>query len=210
MTPGEALPPSNRKALNLFVAEARKMGIHAELLTEEDTGRLLEFDALFIRQTTAVENITYKLAVAAEQADMVVIDDPSSIVRCTNKVYLKELLDHKGIPTPASRLIFCRTPPAFSEISKLLGEQIVLKIPDGSFSVGIHKVESAEQYQRKLEELARHSSVVLAQEFVPTAYDWRIGVLNGEAIFACQILYGQGALANIQACRRRYHTIWPE
>ena len=30
------------------------------------------------------------------------------------------------------------------------------------------------------------SDLVIAQEFVPTSFDWRIGVLDGEPIFACQ------------------------
>lgn len=190
--PLETLPPSNKRALALFVSEAKKMGINAELLTEEDSGRLLEFDALFIRQTTAVDNITYRLAQAAEQAGMVVIDDPSSIIRCTNKVYLKEFLDHKGIPTPRSKLIFCKNPPSYEELALILGHCMVLKIPDGSFSVGIHKVESEKQYVAKLEELCMRSSVLLVQEFMPTEYDWRIGVLNGESIFACKYYMARG------------------
>ena len=190
--PQEALPPSNKRALDLFVSEAKKMGLNAELLTEDDTGRLLEFDALLIRQTTAVDNITYKLAQTAEQADMVVIDDPSSIIRCTNKVYLKEFLFHKGIPMPRSELIFCKNPPVYEELATMLGRQMVLKIPDGSFSVGIHKVESEQQYLSKLEELYMRSSVLLVQEFLPTQYDWRIGVLNGEAIFACKYYMARG------------------
>ncbi|WP_051309457.1 RimK family protein [Desulfogranum japonicum] len=190
--PGESMPPSNRRALNLFISEARKMGLNAELLTEEDASRLLEFDALFIRQTTAVDNITYKLAVEAEQADMVVIDDPSSIIRCTNKVYLKELLDNKSIPTPRSKLLFCKNPPSFDEVASFLGEKMVLKIPDGSFSIGIHKVETEQQFNAKIKELAQHSSVLLAQEFLPTEYDWRIGVLNGESIFACKYFMARG------------------
>lgn len=190
--PQETLPPSNKKALSLFVSEARKMGINTEFLTEDDSSRLLEFDALFIRQTTAVDNITYRLAQAAEQADMVVIDDPSSIVRCTNKVFLKEFLDQKSIPTPRSKLIFCKNPPSYDEVASILGRQMVLKVPDGSFSVGIHKVESEQQYLSKLEQLCHRSSVLLAQEFVPTEYDWRIGVLGGESIFACKYYMARG------------------
>ena len=190
--PQEVLPPSNKRALDLFVSEGRKMGINVELLAEEDSGRLLEFDALFIRQTTAVDNITYKLAQAAEQADMVVIDDPSSIICCTNKVYLKEFLDKKGFPSPRSSLLFCKTPVPYSELAETLGEKMVLKVPDGSFSVGIHKVESEQQYQVQLESLCERSSVLLAQEFLPTDYDWRIGVLNGEAIFACKYYMARG------------------
>lgn len=190
--PNEALPPSNKRALDLFVAEAKKMGVNAELLTEEDSGRLLEFDALFIRQTTSVDNITYKLAQTAEQADMVVIDDPSSIIRCTNKVYLKEFMDKKGFRTPASKLLFCRNMPTYQELSTILGSKMVLKIPDGSFSVGIHKVESEAEYTEKTAQLCERSSVLLAQEFMPTDFDWRIGVLNGEAIYACKYYMARG------------------
>lgn len=52
--PEEKFPPSNRTALNLFLSEAKKMHINAELITERDSARLMEFDALFIRQPTAV------------------------------------------------------------------------------------------------------------------------------------------------------------
>ena len=99
--PAEQLPPSNKGALNKFISQARKMNINTELITEEDTTRLLEFDGLFIRQTTALNHITYQLAQKAWQADMVVIDDPLSIIRCTNKVYLKELMDRKRSRLPS-------------------------------------------------------------------------------------------------------------
>ncbi len=190
--PKETLPPSNKGALKLFVAEARKMEINAELITESDSGRLMEFDALFLRATTAVDNITYKLALAAEQADMVVIDDPSSIVCCTNKVYLKEFLDKKSIPAPRAKLIFSKNPLTYEEIAAELGNTMVLKIPDGSFSVGIDKIDSRDGYQEKIDHLFRSSSVLLAQEFMPTDFDWRIGVLNGEGIFACKYYMARG------------------
>lgn len=190
--PQDPLPPSNAKAMKLFMTEGSKMGVNCELITAEDSSRLLEFDALFIRQTTAVDNITYRLAQQAEQAEMVVIDEPSSIIRCTNKVYLKELLDHKGIPTPKSKLLFCRNPLSYDELARQIGSRMVLKVPDGSFSIGIHKVETEEQYLVKLAELSKRSAVLLVQEFVPTEYDWRIGVLNGEAIYACKYFMARG------------------
>ena len=34
--------------------------------------------------------------------------------------------------------------------------------------------------------LARESDLILVQEFVPTEFDWRIGILNKKPIFACQ------------------------
>ena len=40
--------------------------------------------------------------------------------------------------------------------------------------------------QDTLTDLLRHSALVLAQEFLYTDFDWRIGVLNGRAIYACR------------------------
>ncbi|MCW0484006.1 RimK family protein [Gaoshiqia sediminis] len=190
--PAEQLPPSNKAALNKFISQAKKLNINAELITEEDTTRLLEFDGLFIRQTTALNHITYHLSQKAWQADMVVIDDPLSIIRCTNKVYLKELLEREGIPTPKSKLIFKNNLASFAEISGFLGTPIILKVPDGSFSIGMHKVGNEQEYVRALELLSEKTSVFLAQEFVPTSFDWRIGIINGEPLYACKYYMARG------------------
>lgn len=190
--PEELLPPSNKSALKLFLSEARKMNVNAELLTAEDSSRLMEFDALFIRQTTAVNHITYQLAQKAQQADMVVIDDPASIICCTNKVYLKELMDRSSIPAPKSILLFREKIPSYDEVSEYLGKTMVMKIPDGSFSVGVSLVSSDKEYVALQEALFQHSSVLLIQEFMPTEFDWRIGVLNGECIYACKYFMARG------------------
>ena len=190
--PDEMFPPSNKTALNLFQSEAKKMNIHAELITEHDSSRLMEFDALFIRQTTSVNHVTYRLAQAAKQADMVVIDDPSSIIRCTNKVFLKELQDHAGVPAPKSRLLFRKNSPSYDELSAELGPTMVIKIPDGSFSVGVSKVRNRDEYDDLLAALFQRTSILLAQEFMPTEFDWRIGVLNGDCIYACKYFMARG------------------
>ncbi len=190
--PLEQLPPSNRGALNRFISQAKKVNINAELITEEDTTRLLEFDGLFIRQTTALNHITYQLAQKAWLADMVVIDDPISIIRCTNKVYLKELLEREKIPTPKSKLIFKNNVASFEEVKEALGVPVILKVPDGSFSIGMHKVENEEEYKKALESLAEKTSVFLAQEFMPTSFDWRIGIINGEPLYACKYFMARG------------------
>ena len=52
--PEEKFPPSNKQAINKLLEVAKKMDIHAELITEEDATRLMEFDALFIRTTTSL------------------------------------------------------------------------------------------------------------------------------------------------------------
>ena len=183
---------SDKDALNKFLEVARKMNIHAELITEEEATRLMEFDALFIRATTALNHYTFRLAQRAAMNDIAVIDDPESIIRCTNKVYLCELFEKARIPAPASQLLFRSNEYSFGEISERLGAPFILKIPDGSFSVGMHKVASDEELRAALDEMFRHSSVLLAQEFIPTEFDWRIGLLDGEPLFACKYYMAKG------------------
>ncbi|MGB3209369.1 MAG: RimK family protein [Desulforhopalus sp.] len=196
--PADKMPPSNNSALNLFVSEAKKMNINAELITADDSARLMEFDALFIRQTTAVNHITYQLAQKAHLADMVVIDDPASIIRCTNKVYLKELLDRESIPCPRSHLIFRTNPTSFQELRDILGTTMVVKIPDGSFSLGIAKVSTQQEYQLAIDELFQRSSILLVQEYVPTEFDWRIGIIGGEIMYGCKYFMARGHWQIIQ------------
>ncbi|EKD39271.1 MAG: hypothetical protein ACD_75C00457G0004 [uncultured bacterium] len=196
--PNEKIPTSNSSALHLFVSEAKKMNINAELITADDSARLMEFDALFIRQTTAVNHITYQLAQKAQQADMVVIDDPTSIILCTNKVYLKELLDREKIPCPRSRLVFKTNPVSYEELCATLGSPMVVKVPDGSFSIGVTKVCTKAEYEQAIEELFPRSSILLVQEFVPTDFDWRIGVLGGECIYGCKYYMAHGHWQIIQ------------
>ena len=184
--PNEAFPPSNKKALTKFVEVAKRMNINAELITEADVNRLMEFDALFMRQTTSLNHITYQLCNKAKQAEMFVIDDPMSIVRCTNKVFLNELLQKEGVPCPKSKLLFRSKQLSFSEVSLILGAPFILKIPDGSFSHGITKVNDNQSYAESMEAFFEKSSIIIAQEFLPTDFDWRIGILNGEALYACK------------------------
>ncbi len=60
--PDEALPPSNPEALQRFIAAGEQLGIDVELIEKKDYARLAEFDALFIRETTRVDDHTYRFA----------------------------------------------------------------------------------------------------------------------------------------------------
>ncbi len=68
----------------------------------------------------------------------------------------------------------------------------MLKIPDGSFSRGIVKVDSPQAFERAARDLLKKSEIILVQEFMPSDYDWRIGVLNGEPLFACKYFMAKG------------------
>ncbi|PWE37886.1 RimK family alpha-L-glutamate ligase [Pseudomonas prosekii] len=190
--PDEALPPSNALALERFVETGKQLGIDVELIEKKDYARLAEFDALFIRETTRVDDHTYRFAKRAESEGLVVIDDPSSILRCTNKVYLTDLLKRRGLGMPATEILYKDRPQELEQAGRRLGFPLVLKIPDGCFSRGVVKVADAQALASAAQQLFEHSVLLLAQEYCYTEYDWRVGVLNGEALFACQYFMSKG------------------
>lgn len=183
VNPEDPQPPSNKRALNALVRVGRTMGIDIDLIEKKDYARLAEYDALFIRDTTRINHYTYRFAKKAENEGMVVIDDPQSILRCTNKVYLAELLEANRIPAPKTAIVGKNDIPAAEQ---MLGYPLVLKMPDGSFSQGVFKVENSEQFHQIAQKLFKESELILAQEFLYTEFDWRIGVLNKKIIFACK------------------------
>lgn len=190
--PHEALPPSNPAALANFVSAGRTLGIDVSLIEKADFSRLGEFDALLIRETTAINHHTYLFAKKAESEGLVVIDDPSSILRCTNKVYLADLMHSHGIPVPRTYALQKRDLADISRMEKEIGYPMVLKIPDGAFSRGVTKVANAAQLNAVASELLQQSSLVLVQEYLYTEFDWRIGVLNRKPIFASQYFMSKG------------------
>ncbi len=190
--PAEAMPPSNKKALRHFIEAGKEIGIEVDPIGKRDFARLAEYDALFIRETTAIDNHTYRFAHRADREDMVVMDDPVSILRCTNKIYLHDRLRSKKLPTPRTEIVFRDDAKKLTALPDLLGLPIVLKIPDGSFSRGIHKVETAEQLRAVADQLFQQTALLLAQEYLYTEFDWRIGVLDGEPLYACQYFMSRG------------------
>ncbi|MFN3700750.1 MAG: RimK family protein [Alphaproteobacteria bacterium] len=181
--------PSNKAALQKLITVGKKMGLWVELITKHDFSTMLEFDALFIRETTAINNHTYRFAKKAEQEGIPCIDDTKSIIRCCNKVYLHELLVKHKVPVPRTIVLERKSS---DESLKNIEFPAVLKIPDGSFSHGMYKIQTFEELVEKSALLFKKSEIILCQEFVPSVFDWRIGVLNNEAIFASKYYMAQG------------------
>lgn len=184
--PKADLPPSSPASLRHMAKVAARHGVEIEPIEKGDLDRLTEFDALFIRETTSIDNHTYRFARRATQEGMPVIDDPVSMIRCTNKVYLAELLAAHDVPMP--KTVIVDSLKQAETLPEELGWPVVLKIPDGSFSRGVFKLDDAAALAEKLKDLLDESDLVLAQEFLPTSFDWRIGVLGGEPLFACQYM----------------------
>lgn len=179
----EKAAPSNKRALNKFMNAAEDAGLRAKFINKHDYSRIPEFDALFIRETTAVNHHTYRFARRATAENLVVIDDPISIVRCANKVYMAEMMKKANIPTPKTVIVHQKNN---DELVNLLGLPYVLKQPDGSFSNGVVKVSDPMLLDDELDRLLNQSDLVIAQEYVPTDFDWRIGILDRKPLYACK------------------------
>jgi glutathione synthase/RimK-type ligase-like ATP-grasp enzyme len=162
------------------------MGLGVEVIGRKDVDRVAEYDALWIRETTNIDHHSYRFARRAEQEGMPVIDDPTSIIRCTNKVYLAELLTANAIATPKTVLV--SRPRDLDTLEGQLDYPMVLKIPDGSFSRGVAKVNNRAELERMARGMLEDSDLILAQEYMYTPFDWRVGVLDGEPLFVSQYM----------------------
>lgn len=181
--PDEVASPSDPRALRRFERAAERMGLRCTFIHKDDYGRLAEFDGLFIRETTSVNHHTYRFASRAAAAGLVVIDDPQSIVRCTNKVYLAELLERHGVPIPRTVILHKDN---LESTAREIEYPCILKLPDSSFSQGVEKVDDDVELVRVARGMLEASDLIILQEFVPTAFDWRIGVLAGQPLYACR------------------------
>ncbi|HEY0664771.1 MAG TPA: RimK family protein [Gallionella sp.] len=181
--PDNPEPASNPRALQRFEHAAHALGMHVEFITRADYGRLAEFDALFIRDTTYANHYTHRFSRRAAAEGLVVIDEPDSILKCNNKVYLAEILARHRIPAPRTLLVHRDN---VGHIIPALGLPCVLKQPDSSFSVGVVKVETAEELPGRVNGLLDKSELIVAQEFLPTEFDWRVGILDRRPLFVAK------------------------
>lgn len=179
----EAEPPSDEKAIDRFSKAAASLGIRPQVIGRDDYTRLAEFDALFIRETTSVNHHTYRFAQRAASEGLVVMDDPLSIVKCSNKVYLAELMARQKILTPRTLVVHKDN---WQTVQDQLGIPLVLKKPDSAFSKGVIKVGTDDELEMAMKEMLADSELVVAQEFLPTAFDWRIGIIDRRPLFACK------------------------
>ncbi|MFV0593829.1 MAG: GNAT family N-acetyltransferase [Draconibacterium sp.] len=184
VNPEEETPPSNTAALQKLKNAASKKGVYLEFITRKNMDKINEFDALFIRETTNVNDYTYEFSRMAYAEGLVVIDDPWSILKCSNKIYQNEIFRKHKISTPQT-IVFTKN--LFNK--KMLNEvnyPIVLKQPDSAFSLGVFKVDNEEEALTALDRLFKKSDMVVCQEFVYSDFDWRIGILDNKALFACK------------------------
>ena len=183
VNPNDPAAPSNPKALKKFVELAEKMNIYAEIIEPKDLSRLSSFDALFLRQSTEVNNEAYTFARKAQQEGIAIIDYPVAILKCCNKVYMAEALQNANIATPKTVIVHSNNRNSVLEIT---GLPCVLKAPDSTYSFGVKKANTKEEYDVLVSEMLKSSDLIIAQEFCFSDYDWRVGVIDHKPFFACK------------------------
>ncbi|MGY5848721.1 RimK family protein [Salegentibacter sp. HM20] len=189
VNPNDPAPPSNAKAIKKFIELGEKLGFYVEVVGPGDLSRLSAFDALFIRQSTEVNNEAYAFARKAEQEEIAIVDYPDAILKCCNKVFMAEAMLNAGIETPKTLIVHKDNKAKVLEEIKL---PVVLKSPDSTFSFGVKKAHTQEEYFELVTAMLKKSELIIAQAFSPSDYDWRIGVLDGKLLYASRYYMAQG------------------
>jgi glutathione synthase/RimK-type ligase-like ATP-grasp enzyme/gamma-glutamyl:cysteine ligase YbdK (ATP-grasp superfamily) len=182
--------PSTAETLEKLEKIASRRGVHVKRLSPAEISRLGDYDALFIRTLTGLNLPSFRFAARAEALGMPVIDDTPSIIRCSNKVFLHELLQRNGVPTPKTLVADARS--KFEALGRALGVPFILKLPDGSFSTAVKKVSTKAEYRRVAGPMLERSPLLVAQAYTPTAFDWRVTTLGGKLLFVCKYHMASG------------------
>lgn len=181
--------PSNEEALQQLVRAAPRVGLRAELIGPDALERLTEFDGLFNRASPEVNGVVYEFVRRAESLGMPVVDDPESILKCLNKVYMHELMSRHRIAQPRSLIVHRGN---VDQIVATLGLPCVLKLPDSGFGLDVLKIESEDQLRHEAERFFKVSELIVAQEWLPTGFDWRVGVYDRRPLFVCKYFMAPG------------------
>jgi glutathione synthase/RimK-type ligase-like ATP-grasp enzyme len=181
--------PSNEAAIGRFVEAAPAVGLSAEVIGPDAIERLSSFDGLLIRAGTDVAGYTYEFARRAESLGMPVVDDPDSILKCTNKVFLRELMSRHRIAEPKTLVVHREN---LAEVVPTLGLPCVLKLPDSGFGLDVLKIEAEDQLESQANKFFAVSELLIAQEWLPTGFDWRVGVYDRRPLFVCKYFMAPG------------------
>ncbi len=183
------------EAMDIYVAQAVDHGHTAEIIDVTDFNRLPVFDAALLRLDTSILGLPFAVSRYAWKLGLRVVDDPRSMLTCMNKAHVQQLLEYGGVPTPETVLLTkdgresLDAKAMFAE----LGTPIVVKAPSGAFSSAVEKAHTADELKSLVRRFAAQSDVILLQRYTPSAFDWRIGVLCGDPLYAARYHIPKGA-----------------
>jgi glutathione synthase/RimK-type ligase-like ATP-grasp enzyme len=202
--------PREEAALQNFKHAAEQSGNQFSFLFREDIADIPKYNAVFIRATTDPLFTAYIVSKTAWELGLKVIDDPESIQICANKVHQYELFEKYNVP---------RIPTMFlnkdelhhkriTEIFDTLGKPVVIKAPYTSFSRYVEKAACETSFREVAKRFFKKSDVLAIQKFTPTAFDWRIGVLNNEVLYVCKYMIPKGKWKHGAKLRGKPTVVW--
>ena len=169
---------------------AQKMGHRLDILFRSDMYKIPTYDALFIRALTDPLNSSYVASRLAQVQGLRVIDDPQSILICCDKINMYRHLQAAGVPMPET-VYLTQSDLTIANGVRLLdtmGTPLVLKAPHTSFSMYVDRVSTPDDFVRVGKRFLRRADRLVAQRFISSEFDWRVGVLGGEVLYVCQYL----------------------
>jgi glutathione synthase/RimK-type ligase-like ATP-grasp enzyme len=198
------------RALERFKEAAISRGHSFEFITKRSLQRIPLYDALFIRATTDPSYTAYIASKIAWENGLRVLDNPHSIEVCGNKIHMYKLLERAGVNfIPTLYLVKEELhQKAVDGVFEKLGRPVVLKAPYTSFSRYVEKTASEAGFRRICKRFFRRSDVIVAQKFMPTSFDWRVGVLGNEIIYLCKYTIPSGRWKHGTKIRGSNRIVW--
>jgi len=198
------------KALQNFKQAAEKLGHEFNFMFRENVSEIPKYDAVFIRATTDPLFTAYVVSRTASELGLKVIDDPESIQICGNKIHQYALFKKHNIPHIPT--IFINKEEfhhkQILEIFREFGKPVVLKAPYTSFSRYVEKVACETSFRDVALRFFRKSDVLAVQKFMPTAFDWRVGVLDDKVLYVCKYMIPKGKWKHGAKLRGKPTFIW--
>jgi glutathione synthase/RimK-type ligase-like ATP-grasp enzyme len=198
------------EALQRFKQTAERLGHEFNFMFRSGLSEIPKYDAVFIRATTDPFYTAYVVSKTAWVLGLKVIDDPESIRICANKIHQYRLFEKYDVP---------RIPTLFlnkeefhhrqiEEIFELFGKPVVIKAPYTSFSKYVEKVSCETSFREVAKRFFRRSDYIVVQKFMPSRFDWRVGVLNGKVLYVCKYMMPKGKWKHGVKRRGKPSFIW--
>jgi glutathione synthase/RimK-type ligase-like ATP-grasp enzyme len=197
-------------ALQNFKHTAEKLGHEFSFMFRENVSDIPKYDAVFIRATTDPLFTAYVVSRTASELGLKVVDDPDSIQICGNKIHQYLLFEKYKIPHIPTTFINKEEfhHRQILEIFREFGKPVVIKAPYTSFSRYVEKVACETSFREVAARFFRRSDVLAVQKFMPTAFDWRVGVLNDEVLYVCKYMIPKGRWKHGAKLRGKPTFIW--
>jgi glutathione synthase/RimK-type ligase-like ATP-grasp enzyme len=202
--------PREEGALQNFKQAAEEQDHEFHFLFREDIDTIPNYNAIFIRATTDPLYTSYIVSKTAWELGLKVIDDPESIQICANKIHQYALFEKYNVPHIPT--LFLNKDELhhkkITDVFETLGKPVVIKAPYTSFSRYVEKAACETSFRDIAKRYFKKSDTIAVQKFVPTQFDWRIGVLNDHVLYTCKYMIPKGRWKHGAKLRGKPTVIW--